>query len=110
MSSFPCLGNVKLNDLFQTCQTNDWSSHKAECAALQHWAATAPSPDVSVPNDAVRCIGRILWSLRKKGTNSKWVSKIARHTMSDLMGEQAAELNTLQSRGFSLQALTVATF
>ncbi|KAF8920146.1 SET domain-containing protein [Mucidula mucida] len=58
------------------CQTKDWSLHKRECIALQRWSASAPSADVSIPNDAVRCIARILWTSQKKGVNSLWSRQI----------------------------------
>lgn len=49
--------------------------HKPECPALQKWAKTAPSAALSIPNDAVRCLGRILWRMRSKGLDSGWVSR-----------------------------------
>ncbi|KAJ3553381.1 hypothetical protein NM688_g3643 [Phlebia brevispora] len=73
------------------CDSNhDWPFHKNECDALQQWAAVAPSPDVSVPSDAVRCIGRILWNIQRKGLDSVW----------------ASELSTMQSHRASLQPST----
>jgi hypothetical protein len=48
--------------------------HKQECGALQRWKRAAPSEDVSVPSDAVRCIGRLLWRMQKKGKYSDFVS------------------------------------
>ncbi|KAL4073526.1 hypothetical protein J3A83DRAFT_4229177 [Scleroderma citrinum] len=59
-----------------TCQNNDWPIHKLECFSLQNWAASAPSDAVSVPSDAVRCLGRILWQIKRKGVNSIWVKEI----------------------------------
>lgn len=61
------------NDNMQACQNKDWSLHKLECQALQQWASSAPSPDVEIPSDAVRCLGRILWNMAKKGLDSTWV-------------------------------------
>ncbi|KAL1721019.1 hypothetical protein EV715DRAFT_249315 [Schizophyllum commune] len=55
------------------CQNKDWATHKRECAALQEWAKHAPAAEVSVPSDAVRCLGRLLWKRQKKGLDSTWV-------------------------------------
>lgn len=60
----------------QTCQKADWSMHKPECSALQRWAKAAPSAELGIPNDAVRCLGRILWQMRSKGLDSGWVSHL----------------------------------
>ncbi|KAI0635233.1 SET domain-containing protein [Trametes polyzona] len=60
----------------QECQNRDWTWHKHECSALQKWAASAPSQDVSVPSDAVRCLGRILWGSQKEGLDSNWAKEI----------------------------------
>ncbi|KAH7921166.1 SET domain-containing protein [Leucogyrophana mollusca] len=59
-----------------TCQTNDWFVHKFECSALQKWAKEAPSEDLSVPSDAVRCLGRILWKRKQEGFASTWAHEI----------------------------------
>ncbi|KAI0746851.1 SET domain-containing protein [Daedaleopsis nitida] len=58
------------------CQNRDWASHKRECGALQKWAAAAPSPDVAIPGEAVRCLGRILWGSQKEGLDSVWAKEI----------------------------------
>ncbi|OBZ77393.1 N-lysine methyltransferase SMYD2 [Grifola frondosa] len=58
------------------CQNRDWPIHKLECDALQKWALNAPSHDVSVPSDAVRCLGRILWSEQKEGLGSNFTKEI----------------------------------
>jgi hypothetical protein len=63
----------------QACQSSDWASHKHECRALQRWARDAPSADVSVPSDAVRCIARMLWRKQKKGVDHVWVSEHGIH-------------------------------
>ncbi|KAI8986911.1 SET domain-containing protein [Trametes punicea] len=60
----------------QECQNRDWTWHKQECSALQKWAASAPSQEVSVPGDAVRCLGRILWGSQKEGLDSNWSKEI----------------------------------
>ncbi|THG96503.1 hypothetical protein EW026_g5345 [Hermanssonia centrifuga] len=61
---------------FQACQTRDWTLHKHECNALQQWAAVVPSSDLSVPSDAVRCLGRMLWYVQKKGADSAWTKEL----------------------------------
>ncbi|KAF8890645.1 hypothetical protein BD779DRAFT_1643693 [Infundibulicybe gibba] len=58
------------------CQSQDWALHKSECTALQAWAATAPSEDLSIPSDAVRSLGRILWRKQKRGIDSDWAKEI----------------------------------
>ncbi|KAG8216403.1 SET domain-containing protein [Butyriboletus roseoflavus] len=60
----------------KSCQKADWKLHKIECSALQRWAKTAPSAALGVPNDAVRCLGRILWQMKSKGLNSGWSKEI----------------------------------
>ncbi|KAI0693920.1 SET domain-containing protein [Cerioporus squamosus] len=58
------------------CQNRDWAWHKRECNALQKWAATAPSAELAVPGEAVRCLGRILWGSQKEGLDSPWAQEI----------------------------------
>ncbi|KAH7907614.1 hypothetical protein BJ138DRAFT_1159733 [Hygrophoropsis aurantiaca] len=58
------------------CQANDWSLHKSECSALQRWAKNAPSEDLAIPSDAIRCLGRILWKRKKRGFDSPWAQEI----------------------------------
>ncbi|KAI0674368.1 SET domain-containing protein [Trametes maxima] len=60
----------------QVCQNRDWMWHKHECSALQTWAAAAPSQEVSVPGDAIRCLGRTLWASQKEGLDSSWAREI----------------------------------
>ncbi|KAJ7686194.1 SET domain-containing protein [Mycena rosella] len=55
------------------CQNIDWPLHKHECAALQRIAA---SGDPSIPSDAIRCLGRIMWKRQKQGPTSAWVGSI----------------------------------
>ena len=61
----------------------DWTLHKHECSALQSWADWAPrgvskgegkETAMSVPSDAIRSLGRILWKSKKKGHENIWVS------------------------------------
>lgn len=40
---------------------------------MQRWAAGAPSPDVAIPAEPIRCLGRVLWG-RQKRLDSVWVS------------------------------------
>ena len=47
--------------------------HKFECTALQKWASAAPSSELAIPSEAVRCLGRIAWTQQKKGLESIWV-------------------------------------
>ncbi|KAG0692903.1 hypothetical protein DFH29DRAFT_816975 [Suillus ampliporus] len=74
-----------------TCQTNDWPLHRLECSALRNWAKLAPSKNLSVPSDAVRCLGRILWQKKKEGFDSTW----------------SKEIDALQSHRHSLQPRVV---
>ncbi|KAI6142865.1 hypothetical protein BKA82DRAFT_142041 [Pisolithus tinctorius] len=71
-----CTGCRKVWYCTSTCQNNDWPTHKLECTAIQNWSAEAPSDKVSVPSDAVRCLGRILWRIRRRGVGSIWVKEI----------------------------------
>ncbi|GJE86686.1 SET domain-containing protein [Phanerochaete sordida] len=59
------------------CQNSDWALHKTECQALQRWASAAPSQDVATPPDAVRCLGRILFNIQKKGVDSQWTKELS---------------------------------
>jgi hypothetical protein len=54
--------------------------HKHECAALQKWAQSAPSSDFAIPSEAVRFLGRVAWTQKKKGLESVWVR--AKHAAS----------------------------
>ncbi|KAJ7735374.1 hypothetical protein DFH07DRAFT_987339 [Mycena maculata] len=56
-----------------TCQNLDWSLHKHECIALQRIAA---SGDTSIPSDAIRCLGRIMWKRQKNGPTGDWTREI----------------------------------
>ncbi|KAG6910722.1 hypothetical protein DXG01_008253 [Tephrocybe rancida] len=58
------------------CQNKDWPPHKRECSALQEWSKAAPSADLAVPSDAVRCLGRLMWTRQKKGLDSNWTKEI----------------------------------
>jgi len=80
---FYLISNLSL----QKCQSADWTFHKQECVALQRWvsnlsAAAAESssslsdsspPLPRAPNDAIRCLARILWRRQKMGDASVWV-------------------------------------
>ncbi|KAJ6476933.1 hypothetical protein C8R45DRAFT_833764 [Mycena sanguinolenta] len=56
-----------------TCQNADWPLHKHECAALQR---IAESGETSVPSEAIRCLGRIMWKRQKQGPSSAWTREI----------------------------------
>ncbi|TFY67160.1 hypothetical protein EVG20_g4044 [Dentipellis fragilis] len=58
------------------CQNGDWTIHKKECAAIQRWAAGAPSPDVAIPAEPIRCLGRVLWKRQKEGLKSVYSREI----------------------------------
>ncbi|EJF63742.1 SET domain-containing protein [Dichomitus squalens LYAD-421 SS1] len=58
------------------CQNRDWAWHRRECNALQKWAASAPSSDVAIPGEPVRCLGRIMWGSQKEGLDSVWAQEI----------------------------------
>ncbi|KAH9941306.1 SET domain-containing protein [Epithele typhae] len=55
------------------CQNRDWISHKNECTALRKWAEGAPSHELAIPADAVRVLGRALWTMRREGFDSVWL-------------------------------------
>jgi hypothetical protein len=40
---------------------------------MQRWAAGAPSLDVAIPAEPIRCLGRVLWGKQKRGLDSVWV-------------------------------------
>ncbi|KAI5982767.1 hypothetical protein EDD15DRAFT_2179981 [Pisolithus albus] len=71
-----CTGCRRVWYCTSTCQNGDWPIHKFECTAIQNWSSEAPSEKVSVPSDAVRCLGRILWKIKRKGTDSVWAKEI----------------------------------
>src|SRR5712671_3640550 len=39
---------------------------------MQRWAEQAP-PDVAIPAEPIRCLGRVLWGKQKRGLKSVWV-------------------------------------
>ncbi|KAJ7135808.1 hypothetical protein C8R44DRAFT_952340 [Mycena epipterygia] len=55
------------------CQNLDWPTHKHECGALQRIAAAG---DTSIPSDAIRCLGRIMWKRQKQGPTNAWTREI----------------------------------
>ncbi|KAF8827284.1 hypothetical protein HHX47_DHR5000914 [Lentinula edodes] len=59
------------------CQTNDWAIHKHECSSLQNWLQAAPSSDYPPPSDAIRCLSRMLWKMRKQGPHARQAREIA---------------------------------
>jgi hypothetical protein len=87
----------------QACQSRDWKLHKLECPALQEWSASAPSPDFAIPNDAVRCLARLLWRRKKSGVDSIWVrpsflSRLMRSWCPTFNSPQVKQLDAMQSR------------
>lgn len=86
------------------CQSADWHVHKHECLALQKWAAAAQdaksSSPGSPPNDAIRCLGRILWRKQKLGFESVWVCRNFNALFIFLTSFQAQEMGAMQSRKF----------
>ncbi|KLO09410.1 SET domain-containing protein [Schizopora paradoxa] len=63
------------------CQNADWGFHKSECEALRRWASDAPQihaddEKVTVPAEAVRCLGRIILKRKKEGVGSRWWKEI----------------------------------
>ncbi|KZS97133.1 SET domain-containing protein [Sistotremastrum niveocremeum HHB9708] len=67
------------------CQNADWDVHKPECSSIQRWTAEAPNAAVAVPGEAIRCIGRLLWDLQKKGSDhlhSKAIRSMESHRTS----------------------------
>ncbi|CAA7268850.1 unnamed protein product [Cyclocybe aegerita] len=55
------------------CQSADWSLHKQECAAVQRWSSSNLG---TIPGDAIRCLGRILWRRQKRERESIWAREI----------------------------------
>jgi len=47
--------------------------HKEECKACIRWAKNS-TPAGGIPGDAIRCLGRLLWTTKVKGSGSVWVS------------------------------------
>ncbi|KAG2363956.1 hypothetical protein BDR07DRAFT_1402899 [Suillus spraguei] len=90
-----CTGCRTVRYCDTTCQTNDWSLHQLECSALRKWAKSAPSKNLSVPSDAVRCLGRILWQKKKEGFDSSWSKEIdALHSHRHSLQPRVVENNT----------------
>ncbi|KAF9519864.1 hypothetical protein BS47DRAFT_1481760 [Hydnum rufescens UP504] len=66
------------------CQRNDWGKHKQECHAITRWMASGsggPSgnkaDNTSVPTEAIRVLGRLLWEMERSGPGSSWSQEIA---------------------------------
>jgi len=55
-----------------SCQKADWTLHRQERAAIERWMNSTSNPP-SVPSDAIRCLGRILWNKNILGKKSVWV-------------------------------------
>ncbi|KAF8157108.1 hypothetical protein B0H34DRAFT_849014 [Crassisporium funariophilum] len=73
-----CTGCKLLFYCDSKCQNADWVFHRYECVALQRWGSstseTSGSP--TIPGDAIRCLGRILWRKQKLGRDSVWSREI----------------------------------
>ncbi|KAF5327714.1 hypothetical protein D9619_004677 [Psilocybe cf. subviscida] len=78
-----CSGCKLLCYCDDACQKRDWIFHKHECAAVQKWYSSSNS----VPGDAIRCLGRILWRKQKLGRESVWAREI------DLLESHRASLS-----------------
>ncbi|KAI0252893.1 SET domain-containing protein [Lactifluus subvellereus] len=77
------------------CQNNDWTLHKKECAAMRRWAEGAPSPDVAIPAEPIRCLGRVLLGRQKRGLGSVWTREIdAMQSHRTSLPPEAAESHT----------------
>ena len=79
-----------------SCQLADWPYHKAECEAMIRWAKVTPDGEQRqesvepkgersadnqnsygsspIPNEAIRCLGRIICRRKREGSN-KWVRR-----------------------------------
>jgi hypothetical protein len=62
---------------------------------MLRWAAGAPSPDVAIPAEPIRCLGRLLWGKQKRGLDSVWVRV-------DEVHQSGAYCNTVLIISFSL--------
>ncbi|KAF8503136.1 SET domain-containing protein [Gautieria morchelliformis] len=82
-----CVSTCKNNDVLKRCakckiiwycsskcQNDDWALHKYECSAINKWVSN--SPDGSVPGEAVRSLGRLLWGRKVEGETSPWWREI----------------------------------
>ncbi|TDL19586.1 SET domain-containing protein [Rickenella mellea] len=61
------------------CQKVDWNVHKYECTAISHWKESAPKSNdlsIAIPSEAVRSLGRVLWTRKAEGSNSVWWKEI----------------------------------
>ncbi|KAJ3556673.1 hypothetical protein NP233_g11925 [Leucocoprinus birnbaumii] len=93
-------------DSRKDCQRRDWSVHKRECPALQKWAATAPETTSDkeseesrtiIPSDAIRLLGRSLWTKQKQGLESAWtkaMNAMQSHRASLSAEQSSSELHT----------------
>nr|GAT60413.1 predicted protein [Mycena chlorophos] len=64
------------------CQTADWALHKLECVALRRGGTPSEkieettSPGALIPNDAIRCLARMMWRRKRKGLESDWSKEL----------------------------------
>jgi hypothetical protein len=73
---------------------------------MQRWAAGAPSPDVAIPAEPIRCLGRVLWGKQKRGLDSVWVRADESFTFDrgiTVSPPQTREMDAMQSRTLLLR-------
>ncbi|KAG5719703.1 hypothetical protein E4T56_gene14863, partial [Termitomyces sp. T112] len=52
-------------------------------------------PDLTLPSDAVRCLGRLMWTRQKRGSGSKWAKEIdAMQSHRESLQSSSFELHT----------------
>lgn len=62
---------------------------------MRRWAAGAPSLDVAIPAEPIRCLGRVLWGKQKRGLDSVWTREMdAMQSHRTALPPEAAESHT----------------
>ncbi|KAG8993352.1 hypothetical protein FRB94_010836 [Tulasnella sp. JGI-2019a] len=95
------------------CQTSDWQAHKHECASLQYWMTSsthatvpilAPKNDdagASIPGEAIRCLGRLLW-LKEKNKGRRWAKELdLMQSHRSVLQESAQQPMTMLAHAFA---------
>ncbi|KAH7096107.1 hypothetical protein BKA62DRAFT_720700 [Auriculariales sp. MPI-PUGE-AT-0066] len=72
-----CSGCAVTHYCSSNCQTADWKHHKVECGDLAQWAKEVGDEKLRVPDEAVRCLGRMLRSRKRNGPDSSWTNQVA---------------------------------